>query len=55
MPVKLVGQEVRYKGKKYVLMRTEIDFSKSKAKYLIKRQRLLGGAEEIWVFEDEVG
>lgn len=54
MPVKLVGQEVRYKGKKYVLMHTEIDFSKNKAKYQIKRNRLLGGPEELWVYEDEV-
>ena len=54
MPVKLVGQEVRYKGKRFVLMRTEIDFSKNKAKYQIKRKRLIGGAEELWVYEDEV-
>jgi hypothetical protein len=54
MPVKLVGQEVRYQGKKYVLMRTDIDFSKNKARYQITRKRLLGGAEELWVYEDEV-
>ena len=29
MPMKLVGQELRYKGKKYILMKTEIDFEKS--------------------------
>ena len=54
LPVKLVGQELKYKGKKYVLMMTEIDFEKNKAKYFISRKKMFGKKEEIWVYEDEV-
>jgi len=54
MVVKLVGQELKYKGKKYVLMKTEIDFEKNKPKYFISRKKLLGGKVEMWVYEDEV-
>ena len=54
MPVKLVGQELKYKGRKYVLMKTELDFEKNKARYFISRKKLLGGKEELWVYEDEV-
>ena len=54
MVVKLIGQELKYKGRKYVLMKTDIDFEKNKARYFISRKKLLGKKEELWVYEDEV-
>lgn len=54
MTVKLIGQPLKYKGKKYTLKSTDIDFEKNKARYFITRKKLFGGKEELWVYEDEV-
>ena len=52
--LKLIGLDARYRGKKYVVVGNRIEEESSRVQYQIRRKKLFGGEEVLWVYEDDV-